>query len=98
MRSKDQGSDQRLQHLVQLLVKGSIEISLEFHSGLIPDLYCHLLGATVIEIWDQLSKTLLDTVREECIDRYRSGLCLVKDQRAKSERVKFWEPLSENLL
>jgi len=38
---------------------------------LIPDLYRHLLGATVIEIWDQ---------------------------RAKSERVKFWEPLSENPL
>ena len=31
----DLGSDQRLQHLVQLLVKGSKEISLEFHSGLI---------------------------------------------------------------
>ena len=29
--------DQRLQHLVQLLVKGSEEISLEFHSELIPD-------------------------------------------------------------
>ena len=33
----DLGSDQRLQHLVQLLVKGSKEISLEFHSELIPD-------------------------------------------------------------
>ena len=33
----DLGSDQRLQHLVQLLVKGSKEISLEFHSGLIPE-------------------------------------------------------------
>ena len=33
----DLGSDQRLQHLVQLLVKGSEEISLEFHSELIPD-------------------------------------------------------------
>jgi len=26
---------------------------------------------------DQLPKTLLDTVREKRIDRYRSGLCLV---------------------
>ena len=28
-------------------------------------------------IWDQLPKTLLDTVREKRINRYGSGLCLI---------------------
>jgi hypothetical protein len=45
VRTTDLGSDQRLQHLVQFLVKGSKEISLEFHSELIPGLTTDARGA-----------------------------------------------------
>ncbi len=67
------------------------EIQTHAQVELIPDLYRHLLGATVIEIRDQ-------GIGLDEICQSKKVPTLVKDQRAKSVRVKFWEPLSENLL